>query len=134
MTPSPPSTPSWRAGLWRYALVGGISTAAHYALLALCVEAGWLAAAPASGLGAMLGAQIAFLGNRWFTFRHAGGLARAWWRFQTIALLGAVANMAVVGSGVSLGLHYLLAQVLATVAVMVLTYQLNRVWTFQQPE
>ncbi|MFM8738510.1 MAG: GtrA family protein [Betaproteobacteria bacterium] len=42
-------------------------------------------------------------------------------------------NAAVVASGVALGLHYLLAQVLATALVMLATYHLNRVWTFGPP-
>jgi putative flippase GtrA len=46
------------------------------------------------------------------------------------ALLGGGVGMAIVAAGVALGLHYLLAQALATVAGLLLTFAVNRVWTF----
>ena len=112
----------------RYGTVGALATATHYALLVLVVEAfGW----PAwlgSGLGAVVGAQVAYAGNRRWTFAHRGRLAASWPRFQ--ALLGALAGMAIVAAGVRLGLHYLLAQVVATAAGLLLTFAVNRRWTF----
>lgn len=114
----------------RYAAVGGVATAAHYAVLVLCVrQAGWPAYV-GSGLGAAVGAQLAFLGNRRFTFGHDGTVGAAWRRFQATAVLGALAGMAIVAAGVALGLHYLLAQVLATGVGLVLTFAVNRMWTF----
>lgn len=115
----------------RYATVGAVATAAHYALLAMVVELlGW----PAwlgSGLGATLGAQVAFFGNRVFTFAHRGPVAPAWFKFQGTALAGALLGMAIVAAGVAAGLHYLLAQVVATLASLVLTFAINRAWTFR---
>jgi putative flippase GtrA len=114
----------------RYGTVGAIATATHYALLVLVVEAfGW----PAwlgSGLGAVVGAQVAYAGNRRWTFAHRGRVAASWPRFQATALLGALTGMAIVAAGVRLGLHYLLAQVIATGAGLLLTFAVNRRWTF----
>ncbi len=116
--------------LLRYALVGGVATAVQYALLALCVEAfGWPAWL-ASGAGAVVGAQVAYFGNRRFTFAYRGGYGASWLKFQATALVGAVQGMVVVGVGVHLGLHYLAAQVLATLGGLLLTFAINRVWTF----
>ena len=78
----------------------------------------------------MLGAQLAFVGNRRYTFDHPGAAGPAWWRFMGTAALGAVFGMAVVAAGVALGAHYLLAQAVATVAVTLLTFAVNRAWTF----
>jgi len=114
----------------RYVLVGAAATLAHYALLASWVEALHGAAWIGSGLGATLGAQVAFFGNRAFTFGHSGPLFPAWWRFQGTAVLGALVGMAVVAAGVAAGWHYLLAQVLATGISLVLTFLINRRWTF----
>jgi putative flippase GtrA len=119
-----------RTAFLRYLLVGGAATAAHWALLALLVEAGWAPAWLASGAGALLGAQLAFFGNRRFTFDHAGAVAPAWWRFMGTALAGGLLGMAIVGAGVALGWHYLLAQALATATVVLLTFVVNRTWTF----
>jgi putative flippase GtrA len=117
--------------LLRYTLVGAVATAVHYLLLVLCVEAlawpAWLA----SGLGAVVGAQVAYGGNRRFTFAYRGGYGKSWVRFQLTSLAGAMQGMALVGIAVALGLHYLVAQVLATLAGLLLTFAINRAWTFR---
>ncbi len=115
----------------RYTTVGAIATALHYALLVLGVEGfGWPAYA-ASGFGAVVGAQVAYAGNRWLTFAHRGAVGASWPRFQATALLGAALGMAIVALGVALGLHYLIAQGLATLTSLVLTFAINRAWTFR---
>ncbi len=114
----------------RYAAVGAVATAAHYLLLAVLVERGGWPAPLAAAAGAVLGAQLAFAGNRRFTFGHRGPWRPAWWRFQLTALLGAATSATVVALGSRLGLHYLLAQMLATLVGMVLTYALNKRWSF----
>jgi putative flippase GtrA len=115
----------------RYTLVGAIATAVHYGLLAVAVELAHWPAFIGSGLGAVVGAQVAFFGNRGFTFGHAGELGPAWVKFQGTALGGAALGMLVVGIGVDLGLHYLAAQVLATLLSLLLTFAINRAWTFR---
>ncbi len=115
----------------RYTAVGAVATALHYALLVWCVEGfGWPAWL-ASGFGAGVGAQLAYVGNRWFTFAHRGDLRASWPRFQATALVGAALGMAVVALGVRVGLHYVLAQALATGLSLVLTFAVNRLWTFR---
>lgn len=122
-------------GLSRYAAVGAVATAGHYALLVLLVEVAHMAPGPAALLGALFGAMLAYWGNRRFTFSgtrasHATALPR----FSVIAGLGALANAAIVGGGVAVGAHYLLMQALATVLVMMATFHLNRRWTFRTPD
>src|SRR5216117_1294919 len=58
--------------------------------------------APRGGgrMGAVVGAQVAFFGNRGFTFAHQGAVAPAWVKFQGTALAGALFGMAVVAAGV----------------------------------
>ena len=115
----------------RYTAVGAVATVAHYLLLVLCVEYGGWPAFAASGLGAVLGAQVAYAGNRWFTFAHRGAVGASWPRFMLTALLGALLGMAIVALGVRFGVHYLIAQVIATLASLVLTFAINRAWTFR---
>lgn len=116
--------------LGRYALVGAGATAAHYALLIALAELLHWPAWLASGLGAAFGAQIAYAGNRWLTFAHRGPHRVAWPRFQLTAALGAAVGMALVAAAQWLGLHYLFGQLLATVLVMLLTFAINRRWSF----
>jgi len=117
--------------LTRYAGVGVAATAAHYALLTLAVEAWHWPAWLASGAGALLGAQVAFWGNRHLTFAHRGAWWPAWCRFHVTAGAGALLGMFLVDAGVRAGLHYLLAQAAATVIVMLATFSANRVWAFR---
>lgn len=116
--------------LLRYGAVGTIATAVHYALLALAVEAAAWPAWLASGFGAVVGAQVAFVGNRRFTFGHQGTPGAPWLKFQLTALFGALLGMGVVWLAVRTGLHYLAAQVLATLLVLGVTFLINRRWTF----
>jgi putative flippase GtrA len=118
------------SAFWRYLGVGAAATAAHWLVLAALVETSALAAWVATGVGAVLGAQVAFVGNRRFTFAHRGPVVPAWWRFMGTALLGALVSMAVVAAGVALGVHYLVAQAVATGLAVLLTFAINRRWTF----
>ena len=115
-----------------YTVAGGIATTVHYTVLIALVEWLGVSAALSSFTGALCGAVVAYIANRHITF--AGSNARhvqALPRFMAIALLGAVLNGALVWTGVHLlGWHYLIAQVLATLLVMGLTFRLNRTWTF----
>jgi putative flippase GtrA len=118
--------------LVRYTGVGGLATLSHYALLVALVELFSWPAPWASGAGAVLGAQVAWAGNRRFTFGHSGSRLGSWWRFQGTALLGAAVGMAIVAAGVVLGVHYLAAQVVATAVGLALTFGVNRAWTFRR--
>ena len=115
----------------RYVLIGVIATAVHSLVLVLCVEAAgwqpWLA----SGIGATVGAQVAYAGNRLYTFDHRGAVGASWLKFQITALVGALQGMAIVAVAVHGGWHYVAAQVVATLAGLVLTYMVNRLWTFR---
>ena len=129
MSPAAAPMPT-RSRLLRYTLVGGVATAVHWGAMSLLVTVLHLPAWCASGAGAVLGAQVAFAGNRAFTFAHQGPWWPAWRRFMATALLGAVAGMAVVAVSVAAGWHYLAAQALATMLVLLLTFAVNRRWTF----
>jgi len=115
---------------FQYAAVGAVATAAHYAILVGLVEAHLLAPQRAAALGAWVGAQVAFAGNAAFTFRGQGATLLAWLRFQVTAVVGAVLSFALVALGVRLGAHYLLAQVVATLINLVVTFEINRRWSF----
>jgi putative flippase GtrA len=122
-----------RSRFLQYAAVGAVATAVHYAILVGLVEAGWLAPERAAALGAWVGAQVAFIGNAAFTFRGARASLGSWLRFQTTALLGAALSFGLVALGTRLGVHYLLAQVVATLVTLVVTFEINRRWSFASP-
>jgi putative flippase GtrA len=117
----------------RYTLAGGAATAAHYALLVALVEGLRMDAASAAALGALAGAVVAYAANRRFTFtRSRAGHRRALPRFLLVAAMTMALSASIVRLGtVAWGLHYLLAQALATGVGLVLGYGLNRHWTFR---
>ena len=117
----------------RYASVGALATAAHYAVLVALVEGGGLAPRFAAAIGAWVGAQVAFVGNARFTFGGAPMSVRSWFRFQVTAVIGAAISFSIVAAGVGLGLHYLIAQALATLLTLFVTYEINRRWSFATP-
>jgi putative flippase GtrA len=117
----------------RYASVGALATAVHYGVLVGLVEGGLLAPRYAAAVGAWIGAQVAFAGNARFTFDGAVFDLRSWIRFQLTALVGAAISFSIVALGVRAGLHYLLAQALATLLTLFITYEINRRWSFATP-
>lgn len=147
-TPSPdsPSTPAPRAPaarppavapalardrLWRYGLSGALATGVYYALLVALVEG--LQARPglAAAFAAAIGALVAYLLNRRYTFVGAAPHRYALPRFLATAALAAGGNGLIVSGAAALwGWHYLAAQALATGAVLFLTFHINRRWAF----
>ncbi|MES2279868.1 MAG: GtrA family protein [Pseudomonadota bacterium] len=115
-----------------YTLAGGLATAVHYAVLLVLVELFGMPPSPSAVAGALCGAAVSYIVNRLITFpgatvRHQLAVPR----FLAVAVAGALVNGALVWAGVHwLGWHYLLAQAVATLLVLGLTYRLNRSWTF----
>lgn len=134
--PSPPPAPRGPGvrppggRLLRYAGVGVAATGVHVAVLGLLVELAGVAPGWGSAAGAVVGAQVAFVGNRRFTFGHHGPVGPAWARFQLTALAGGALGAAIVAVTTDLGLHWLPAQALATVTVLLVTFAVNRRWSF----
>lgn len=115
----------------RYAGAGALGTAAHYATLIMLVQGGVVTPVVGSTLGAIVGALLNYVLNYHYTFRSRRTHAHALPRFAAIAAAGIVLNTAVFALLLAVvGTHYLVAQVVATLAVLVFGYCANRRWTF----
>lgn len=115
----------------RYLIVGGAATVMHYSFLLATVELHLLLPATAAGVGAFLGALFAYWGNRRFTFDSKREHRSAMPRFLVVAMFGALLNAGLVWLGsMKLGCHYFLSQVIATMTVLLLTFSINRRWSF----
>ncbi|UEM22661.1 GtrA family protein [Skermanella mucosa] len=115
----------------QFALVGCAAAIGHYGLLIVLSEGFGVPPVPASGAGFILGAAISYALNYRYVFRSDQSHAPTAFKFLTVATLGLCLNsaiMALLTAGA--GLHYLLAQMSATVTVMVWSYAGNRCWTF----
>jgi putative flippase GtrA len=113
----------------RYSAVGLCATLAHYAVLMALVESQTCSPAWASAWGAVLGAQVAYFGNRWWT-NSTTWRGATWLRFQLTAWVAALFGVLWLTLGMHLGLYYLLAQAVATLINLVLTFLVNRRWVF----
>jgi putative flippase GtrA len=115
----------------RYAGAGAIGTAAQYAVLVALVQGGEAGVIAASTAGALVGAGVNYVLNHRLTFASGQSHRRAMPRFAAVAAGGIALNALVVaGMLVLVGPHYLVAQVVATLAVLAAGYLANRAWTF----
>jgi putative flippase GtrA len=133
MTLSSPDSPvaSMLPQFVRYAGAGLIGTAAHYAVLVALVQGMQANVVVASTAGAIVGAGVNYALNHRFTFASRESHRRALPRFATVAAAGIALNALVLAAMLALvGPHYLAAQIVATLTVLVAGYLANRAWTF----
>lgn len=115
----------------RFALVGGFSTALQYLILASLVHAAGIDPVVASSVGYVLSALANYDLNHRLTFRsrvpYVGGL----FRYTLVMTAGFLLNGAIMAAGTKfLGLHYLVAQVAATIVVLFWNFFAHRRWTY----
>lgn len=117
--------------LFLYGFVGGVGTAAHYAILMLAVEVLGIAPFVATGIGSIAGAIVNYILNYHLTFASDACHKVALPKFMAVALVGSLANVWMLYAILSaVSIHYLIAQCVVTLLVMFITYSLNKIWTF----
>jgi putative flippase GtrA len=115
-----------------FATVGACGTAVHYATLIAGVSIG-IDPVTASALGWTFGAVVNYSLNYRFTFRSRLSHRQAAPRFAAIAAIGLVLNTLLMAIQIGpLGLHYLVAQVFATGAILCCNFVLSRTWAFKE--
>ncbi len=117
--------------LIKYGTAGAVGTAVQYAILVGLVEGFRSDAVLASTLGAVAGAVVNYVLNYRYTFKsrrpHTISLAK----YMVVSAGGIALNAVVLAAATSyLGMHYVGAQILATIAVFFAAFAVNRVWTF----
>jgi putative flippase GtrA len=127
--PSPAPLPATQ--FLRYAGAGAIGTGLHYAVLIALVQLARAGPVLASTAGAVCGALVNYALNHRFTFASDKSHGRALPRFALVAAGGVALNAIVMAAVLALaGPHYLVAQVIATAAVLAAGFLANRAWTF----
>jgi len=117
--------------LFRYAGVGAIGTVAQFAVLVALVQLFGTDAVAASTAGALVGALVNYTLNYRYTFASRRMHRIALPRFLAVAGAGVLLNAAVLAAMLSFArVHYLVAQVVATSAVLIAGFAVNRKWTF----
>lgn len=122
-----------KAGLQlvKFALVGGTGTALHYLVLITLVALQHMQPGYAAGCGAVVGAIANYLLNRRFTFDSRRPHRETLPRFALMALVGALLNGFLVAKLAGAGLHFLLAQALATIVILIINFIVSKTWIFR---
>jgi putative flippase GtrA len=114
-----------------FVAVGAAAATAHFGALIALVEAGGWAPEPATLVGYVAGGLVSYWLNKRHTYASDRPHAEAGWRFALVAGIGfalTFAFMALLHGW--LGLHYLLAQLATTGAVLVWSFLAHKLWTF----
>jgi putative flippase GtrA len=117
--------------LLRFAGVGAGATAVHYLVFVALVQGGVLGAAVASAAGFAAGAVVNYVLSASLVFTRTRSHGAAVWRFMTVAAVGFALNSVVMAvATIALGVHFAVAQVSASGAVLLWTFTGNCRWTF----
>ncbi len=115
----------------KFAAAGAVGTVCHYATLVLWVEVLALPVVAGALAGFCVGALVNYLLARRFVFDSDRPHGSALPRFAVVATAGAAINTGIVALLYGGGVHYLVAQAVATVAVLACNFIANRHWTFR---
>ena len=119
--------------VFTFALVGAAAAAGHYGTLVLLVELFGVGAVAASLAGFVVGGLISYPLSRSLVFRSRRAHGAAAPSFVAIAAVAFVLDGVLMALLLDrFGLHYLLAQILATLVLLTWTFTANRLWTFRE--
>lgn len=114
---------------FRFLGAGATATAVHYATLVALVTHG-VGAMGGSIVGSIAGLLTHYLLSSKWVFFDAGVGHTRFPRFILVSTLSLLLNAILVWLGLSIGLHYLLAQATATLLVLLINYSTHSRWTF----
>src|SRR5688572_718744 len=115
----------------RYAVAGGLGTAAHLGVLVLCVERLQWGLVAGSVAGFCTALAVSYAVNRLWTFRAGRRRQGSFWRYALVCLGGLAVNTGLMVALVEgLGWPYLLAQLSVIFVVPVSNFVLSRHWAF----
>ena len=117
---------------WRFALVGGLATAAHFAVMGMLIATDLTSPLLATFVGSLVGSVVAYVANRRHTFEsdvpHRHALPRHYAVVAGSILLNAVLFHMAQGW---FGAPVWFAQGLATGLCMVFNFIASRFWVFR---
>ncbi len=118
----------------KFGIVGVSNTLIAFAVYTVLLKGFDVWYIVASGIGFVVGAVNGFLLNRRWTFREHVGDALTPVRWAIVQSCGLACNLGLVYVFVhDAGMDKLIGQIPATAIVVVLTFLVNRAWTFRTP-
>lgn len=115
----------------RFALAGGFATIVHYAVMAALIELAGFGTVLATSIGFLIGVAVSFFINRTFTFASQEPLGAAFLKYLGVFMVGLPINSGLVWGLESLGLHYVIAQPIATAVVLFWNFGGSRLIVFR---
>ena len=116
----------------KFLSVGVIATAIQYALLILQVEIFSFSSVIASCVAYSLSSVINYLLHYYFTFGSTAKHLQSSTKFVLVALIGLLVNTFLMYALIKVvGIHYLFAQIISTLIVLVWNYLAHKHWTYR---
>ena len=115
----------------RFACVGLAATFVHYAILIGLVQFGQFGPVIATTIGFAVGAFISYVLNRRYTFQPTGQFGQSLAKYYGALSVGLLLNGMIVGVLSGAGLPYLVAQAIATGAVLIWNFLTARLVVFR---
>jgi putative flippase GtrA len=115
-----------------FLMVGGVATAAHYAVFLGLMNLFHVAPVPAALSGFVLGALVNYTLNRRHTFKTDRTHVQAGWRFAAVATTGFCITWILMRAlTLNLSVPPLAAQIFTTGFNLVVNFVVHRLWTFR---
>lgn len=122
---------TWAGQFMCFAAMGTVGTAVHYGVLLVFVEIWGIRPLIGSVAGFLSGAAVNYILNYYITFQSKKSHGKASIRFFSVAVVGLPINGGIMFVLNELfKLHYIFAQILATLVTLVWNFTGNRLWTF----
>lgn len=115
----------------RFAMVGVVGTAAHYSILLIAVELLRLSPVIGAGAGFFTGLIASYVLNRAWTFDKRPEFRRGLATYAVVCIIGFGINVSIVALAVTLGVHYMIGQVVATPIAMLWNFLGSRMIVFR---
>jgi len=115
----------------KFAFVGLAATGLHYTIYLTLVMGFGVKPGIAAAIGAAFGACVVYLLNRRYTFATQRAHRETIPRFVALSVFGALLNGAIVSWLSGMGLHFLLAQVVATILVLFINFVVSKKWIYR---
>ncbi len=116
----------------RFAVVGAVSTAAHYTVLIALRELAHLPLLPATSTGYLVGSVVAYTLNRRYTFEANNAFADGLVKYIAVGIVGFALNGAITTGLTALGLFYVLSQMIATGLVLIWNFCAAQFFVFRK--
>ena len=115
-----------------FVFVGGIATVIQYIVMILLIELSLCNVLFASVISYCIGAIVNYILNYHFTFKATQPHIAIFPKFLVTAIIGLIINTIIINYLMQFNyLHYLFAQGIATVLVLIWNYLVNNYWSFK---